>query len=226
VRSCANQDELRELTIRRDITNRISHYNEKIIDIDVLNKTIEYFECVKKNKIDKISGKWGLVGACLFYAFISESQEQDHNTICKMVRIEEKSLKKGKDHLRSLNEAGKISIPTSNRPIENCLNKYFPILEIPDSYKKFIIDIINRANIKYLNIKKENQIETKCIGAIYLLSTCVSSLNHITKVDVVNKCKISKSTFLSYYMLLVKNHKVIEKSFRRNGVPMPAEWRD
>jgi len=42
---------------------------------------------------------------------------------------------------------------------------------------------------------------------------------------IVKECKISKSTFIRYYNLLLKNNIYIRPIFKRHKIPMPNEWK-
>ena len=65
--------------------------------------------------------------------------------------------------------------------MKDYLDQFFPVLGIPDKYKQFVIDIINRADKKYLHINNESRTKTKCIGVIDLLTCRIPELRHIKK---------------------------------------------
>jgi transcription initiation factor TFIIIB Brf1 subunit/transcription initiation factor TFIIB len=224
--SCANYSSHRRYNSRRETEMRIYQYDGREVSQTVIDAALEIYEQIKDSfHVFRGNGKWGIIAACLYYAFIKEGQARTPKEVASILGTDEKFLSQGDRKLLKYNDMGIISIPTSVHPIAEYLHHYMTALEIDLKYKVFILDIINRAQEKYLHIKNDCRTTTKCVGAIYLLCQRVPELRHINKQQIADVCKISKSTFLRYYELIMRHHELLEKSFRRNGIPMPVAWR-
>jgi len=110
--------------------------------------------------------------------------------------------------------------------MDDYIRRYFMLLNIPNKYQSFIIDIIERADKKYLHINNESRGSTKCIGAIYMLCSRIPELYYITRDIISRECKISKTSFIKYYAMLYANGMLLKKIFRKHKIPMPIEWKD
>jgi transcription initiation factor TFIIIB Brf1 subunit/transcription initiation factor TFIIB len=229
-KTCANYPSYRNNSNRKEIINKIYRYEGGRIPLNVCNMTADLFDQIKqRGYVFRGNGKWGVIGACLFYSCIICGLSRTPREIANIIDIEDKFLSQGDRILQGLNELKIISIPVENNPISDYLNQYLPALGIPIKYKQFIIDLISRADVKRIYIGKGNQsrITTKCVGAIYLLCMRMPNLNHIKKDDISRECvKISKSTFIRQYNLLMEHGAELKKVFRKHKIPMPVEWRD
>ena len=235
MKTCSDYSKFRQNNNRKDLYNYNYRNEGKKIPKNAIKLAIEIFSTIKNysythagkvhNYVYRGNGKKGVLGACLFYACVINHITKTPRDIAAIMEIEERFLSKGDREVQKLNEKGVISIPTIIRPLNDYIDQYFPALNIPDKYKKFVFDIIDRVEKKNIHIVNDSRPTTKCIGAIYLLVNRVSSLNHITKDKIVTECKISKSTFNRYYTLLLLNYKKIKPVFVKHRIPQPISWR-
>ena len=227
LKTCANYSSFRRNNNRKDMYNYNYQYEGKKIPKNAIKLAIELFSKIKeKNYVFRGNGKKGVLGACLFYACVMNHITKTPREIASVMEIEERFLSHGDRVLQELNEKCVISIPTILRPLNDYLDQFFPALNIPDSYKPFVVDIIERAEKKNIHIMNDSRTTTKCIGAIYLLINRIKSLQHITKDIIVKECNISKSTFIRYYNLLLLHYKILKPIFKKYRVPMPVGWRE
>ena len=226
LKTCANYSSFRRNNNRKDLYNYNYQYEGKKIPKNVIKLAIDIFSKIKDhNYVYRGNGKKGVLGACLFYACVMNNITKTPREIASIMEIEERFLSQGDRTIQELNEDGIINIPTILRPLKDYLDQYFPALEIPDKYKQFVFDIIERAEKKNIHIVNDSRPTTKCIGAIFLLVNRVKSLNHITKDKIISECRISKSTFIRYYNLLISNYKKIKPVFVKHRIPQPVAWR-
>lgn len=227
LKTCANYSSYRNNNNKKEIINKIYQYSGNKIPINICNLTAELFDQIKqKGYVYRGNGKWGVIGACLFYACIMHNLTRTPREIANIIGIEDRFLSQGDKILQELNELGIISIPTTFKPLGDYIDQFFSALNISMKYKQFIIDLISTAERKYLHIGNESRMTTKCIGCIYLLTRRIPALKKIKKCKISKECiKISKSTFIRYYNLLMDNPKVIKKVFKKHHIPMPVEWK-
>ena len=227
LKTCANYSSFRRNNNRKDMYNYNYQYEGKKIPKNAIKLAIELFSKIKeKNYVFRGNGKKGVLGACLFYACVMNNITKTPREIASVMEIEDRFLSHGDRVVQELNEKGVISIPTTLRPLNDYLDQFFPALNIPDKYKTFVIDVIERAEKKNIHIMNDSRTTTKCIGAIFLITNRVKELRHITKDIIVKECNISKSTFIRYYNLLLENYKMLKPIFKKHRIPMPTEWRN
>lgn len=227
LKTCSDYKSYSKSNNKKDLRNCIFQYEGKKIPKDAQDLAIDLFTKIKEaGYVYRGNGKKGVLGACLFYACVMKGITKTPREIAAIMNIEERFLSSGDRELQELNEKGIISIPTHFDPLPDYIAQYFPALKIPEKYSKFIIDLIDRAERRNIHIRNDSRTTTKCVGAIYLLTTRVKELSHITKDDIVTECsKISKSTFIRYYNLLMSNAKKIKHVFKKHRIPMPVEWK-
>lgn len=227
LKTCSNYKSFSKNTNKKDLHNFVFQYEGKKIPKNAIESAIEIFTKIKDaGYVFRGNGKKGVLGACLFYACVMKGITKTPREIASIMKIEERFLSSGDRVLQKLNEKKIIEIPTNFDPLRHYIHQYFPALGIPGQYEDFIVDIIQRAEKKNIHIRNDSRMTTKCVGAIYLLTTRVPSLKHITKEDIVKECsKISKSTFIRYFNLLCENQKKIRHVFKRHGIKMPLEWK-
>jgi Zn finger protein HypA/HybF involved in hydrogenase expression len=228
LKTCADYTKFRDNSNRKAIVNMIYQYPGNKPPMNVVNSCADIFDQIKnKGYVYRGDGKLGVIAACLYYASIMNNLTRTPKEIAQIIGIDEKFLSNGDRILQELNELGVITIPTNYKPLDDYLDMYFPILEIPEKYKAFIKALIARAEKKHLHINNESRLTTKIIGCIYLLTRRVKELNHIKKETISLECgNISKSTFIRYYTLIVDNYKIMKKPFRKFRIPMESSWRD
>jgi transcription initiation factor TFIIIB Brf1 subunit/transcription initiation factor TFIIB len=225
LKTCANYTSFRKNNNRKYLYNYNYQYEGKKIPKNAIKLAIELFSIIKEhNYVFRGNGKKGVLGACLFYACVMNNITKTPREISSVMEIEERFLSQGDRKVQELNEKGIISIPTILRPLKDYLDQYFPALKIPNKYKSFIIDLIGRAEQKNMHIENDSRTTTKVIGAIYLLTNRIKSLN-ITKESIVKECDISRSTFIRYNNLLLSNYKKIKPVFKKHKIPMPKSWK-
>jgi transcription initiation factor TFIIIB Brf1 subunit/transcription initiation factor TFIIB len=226
LKTCANYSSFRRNNNRKDLYNYNYQHEGKKIPKNAIKLAIDLFSKIKENNyVYRGNGKKGVLGACLFYACVMNQITKTPREIASVMEIEDRFLSQGDRIVNELNEKGVIEIPTILRPLKDYLDQFFPALNIPLIYKPFVIDIIERAEKKNIHIKNDSRTTTKCIGAIYLLTTRIKKLNYITKDHIVKECSISKSTFIRYFNLLTINNVILKKVFKKHKIPMPNEWK-
>ncbi len=227
LKTCSDYTLYRNNNNKKEITNIIFQYEGSKPPNNAINLAAELFDSIARSgRVYRKNGKKGIMSACLYYACIMQGVARSPKDIVTIMDTEEKFLSQGDRILQEFNELGIISIPSCYEPLDDYLNRFFPTLGIDDKYKPFVVDLIHRVEKKHLHIRKECRTNTKCIGAIYMLTKRVKELRHIKKETISKECgDISKSTFIKYYNLLCSNYKLIKKSFKRHGIPMPIEWK-
>lgn len=226
MRTCSSYNAYSRNQISRQIHAKNFQHCGKKMPKDAINLAVEIVTQIRNaGNVFRGNGKWGVVGACLFYACVMKGITKTPREIADLLEVEEKFLSQGDRTLQDLNERGVIDIPTFLQPLPDYINQYFAALKIPNDYAPFIVDLIDRAEKKHIHITNESRLTTKCVGAILMLTVRVKSLNHITKDMICTECRISKSTFTRYYNLLRENHKKIRKVFKKHGIPMERGWK-
>ena len=227
LKTCADYSMYRNSNNKKDIINKVYQYEGSKPPLNIINGTADLFEIIKnKGYVFRGDGKLGVIAACMYYVSIEHNLTRTPKEISQIFGIDEKFLSQGDRTLQELNELGIISIQTNHKPLNDYLNMFFPTLGISEKYRKFVVDIITRAERKHLHIGHESRLTTKVIGVIYLLTQRVPELKHIKKNTISEECnKISKSTFIRYHNLICDNYVIMKKVFRKHRIPMPVEWR-
>jgi transcription initiation factor TFIIIB Brf1 subunit/transcription initiation factor TFIIB len=246
LRTCSEYSITSYQTIKKEILNRINMYNGNKPPMNVQLACIDmyyslkendksYLEAInkgqteqneKKRLVFRSNGKWGIIAACLYYTCIAEGLTRTPREISEIIGIDEKYQSIGDKRLQEFNELGIINIPIHNKLLENYIYRYFPLLSIPEKYKDFVCDIIKRADDKGLHICIDIRTSTKCVGVIYLLTTRVPELMHISKDTITKECRISKTSYMRYASIISNNFIVIKKIFKLYQIPMPIEWKN
>ena len=197
------------------------------ISASVISTAVDMFYRIKQSgySFRGETSKMGVMGACLYYACISHKETRSPKAIANFLHIDDKTLSKRQKFLRELHVSNVIKIQVSFDPIEDYIAQFFESLEIPNKYQAFVIDIIRTAERKYIHLQCDCKTSTKCVGAIYLLTTRIPSLRGIKKERISKECHISKMTFLKYHDLLVEHYKRIRNVFKRHRIPMDPSWR-
>jgi transcription initiation factor TFIIIB Brf1 subunit/transcription initiation factor TFIIB len=226
LKTCSDYSIYRNNNNKKEIFNRIYQFGENHPPTNVINATVELFDIIKKKDyLYRGSIKWGVISACLYYMSIEHNVAKTPKEIVKVMQITDKDFGVGEKILLELKELGIIDIKTDYSPINDYLNQFFPRLEIDSKYKKFIINIITRMQKKNCHVGNESRLSTKIIGCIYLLTVHVPELRHITKESISEECNnITKSTYMRYYDLIIKNHRLVKKCFKYNMIPQPKAW--
>ena len=142
--------------------------------------------------------------------------------IASLHGILERDLSKADSIVRSFHEEGVIDLFINKDSYESYIEKYMEILKMDIiKWKPFIIDIIKRAENKHVYMKTPKP-STKCLGAIYFIINSVPSLKReISKEDMINKCKISKTTLINHYQELFNHKKKFKKIFKQYKIKLP-----
>jgi transcription initiation factor TFIIIB Brf1 subunit/transcription initiation factor TFIIB len=226
MQSCSNYKEYSRLTTERSLLEENFQYKGNKIPRDVILLAVDILFSVKAaGYVFRGNGKKGIEAACVFYACVIKGVTKRPSDIAEIFGVGERFLSQGDRMLQDLKERGIIDIPTFLRPMNDYIKQYFLVLHIPDKYASFVTDLIDRADKKHIHIMNESRMTTKCVGAILLLTTRVRELRHITKDVIWKECRISKSTFTRYCILLEKNYDKLRLTFKAHGIPMPNEWR-
>jgi transcription initiation factor TFIIIB Brf1 subunit/transcription initiation factor TFIIB len=225
LRACSDYTVYRKGKNEKDMRNYIYQYKGSKIPTNVIKLANEMFNKIKiSGEVYRGKTKTAVMAGCLYYSCIMSRITRTPKEIATIFKIEDRFLSKGDRILHQLEEAKIITLPRNNNPLNDYADYYLPILKIPGKYRRFIIDLVNRAEYKNIHIINDSRPNTKCIGAIYML--VVRLRLEISKETIVKQCKISKSTFVRYYKLLMENGKILKKVFKQNCIPMPKEWRN
>ena len=245
LKSCSDYSATSYQMIKKEILHRINLYEGNKPPMNVQLNCIDLYYSIKENNksylniinqgvaeqnekkrlVFRSNGKWGIIAACLYYSCIEEGLARTPREISEIIGIDEKYQSAGDKKLQEFYELGIINIPINGKLLDDYIGRYFPLLGVPDKYKQFIVDLLNRADQKGLNICNDTRASTKCIGAIMILCARVPELRHISRDTIARECRLSKSTFVKYAYTLLNNWPVLKKVFKVHHIPMPAAWR-
>jgi len=233
IKTCSNSAVYARNNNKKEIHNYNYQFSGNKFPKDALEKAHEIICQIRKaGYVYRGKGRKGMWGACISVSCQANRTTKARKAICALLDIEERFLSQGDRKLAELEENGIITLPRSSETgasnkysLEDYIVQYFSALNIPMKYKLFIVDLIERAEKKRFHMKNDSRLTTKCVGAIYMLTMRVRSLNHITKDVIWKESNISKSTFTRYYRLLFDNHKKIKKVFKKHRIPMDVSWR-
>lgn len=222
----SNYDQYRKLTIIREI-NLWNNSGEFKIPKHIIREAIEMFCKIKKaDYVFRKDNKKGVLSACLYYSCYNNGIIKTPQEMSKYVGIQEKFHSYGDRVLQDLNDKGIISIPTKMDSITKYIDKYFELLDIDKIYKPFVTSIIKKVEESNIHLLHDSKNNTKCIGAIYLLTQRIPKLKQkISKEKIEKECKISKTTFIRYFKIINLYYKTIKVIFKRYSIPMPIEWK-
>lgn len=228
-KTCAVYNNYRKMTTLRHMNN----WNNRGIGVEgsifipkfIINQANEEYDKIKKHKyVYRNEGKDGVLSALIYYACYNAGITKTPAEIAKFSGIEEKFHSLGDRILHELHEKKIIQIPVKIYPIPDYVDRYINVLNIPKEYRQFILDIIDRAEKKKIHVIHDSKATTRVIGTIYLLTTRIKDLKHITKELIEEQCHISKATFLRYFATIHAYYKKFKKVFKRHRIPMPIEW--
>lgn len=227
LKTSANYEKYRKINMLKDMTswnnNSVKHHMPKNIMLEVNDD----FDKIKKHGyVFRKDGKKGVISALLYYKCYAHGISKTPGEIAQFSGIEEKFHSQGDRILHDLAERGIIQIPHKVNPIIDYIERYMELLDIDKCYKQFIIDLINRAEVKHIHVLHDSKANTKAVGAIYILVDRVPKLrDRITKDIIEKECGISKTTFLRYYNIIHTYYKKVKKVFKKHKMPMPSNWR-
>lgn len=209
----------------------LKHWNTQNSNLQLPKNVIEYatdlFANIKEYCVVRKDIKKGVQGACISIACDANDISRTPIEIAKIMNIPEKFLSIGYRIILDLNERGIITIHPKVNPTCNYIKRYFELLELPDKYKNFVLEMINHADEEHLHVQFDSKNNTRCIGTIYMLITRIPELrNKITKEHIEKECDISKTTFLKYYTMLCKYYKKFIHIFIKHKIPIKSEWKE
>lgn len=227
LKTCANYSLYSSTTTYKELCNWNSQSSGIKLPKNVLEDANNMFAAIKAHgHVFRKDVKKGVQGACIYYACHMNDISRTPTEIAEIVGIAEKFLSSGDRILQGLNEQKVICIPTSVNSVENYVTRYFELLSIDIKYKDFVLDIIEQAEKDKLHVLQDNRNNTKCVGAIYMLIDRVKELHHITRESIDAICRISKTTFVKYYMLLCKYYRRFVPIFVKHRIPLKSIWRE
>lgn len=232
-KTCASYKKYRKLNTLKDMNNWNIHSKKHHIPKNVIKEANDKFAIIKEaGYVFRKDGKKGVLSALLYYACYENGITKTPSEVASFSGIEEKFHSLGDRILCDLNERGIIDIPYKVRPIENYVDRYMELLNIPriyegKNYRGFVLDIIDRAEKNHIHILHDSKNNTKCVGAIYMLIDREPKLKERISKELIDKeCGISKTTFIRYYNVLCKFYRKFKKSFKRYGISMKPEWKE
>ena len=191
---------------------------------DVLMRAAELFTNVQDdNNIMRADFRFGVWGAFINFECIRAKITKKPKEIAAFVGVSEKYLSKGDREVRKWHEEGLVDVPIRSNPLPDFINQYFILLDIDAIYKKFVFDMVQRIKIKRVKVKSSSNPSTCVVAIIWIL---VEQLKlPISHGDISSTCKISKSTYISYYKLILANESKVRKVFKRHNIPIPSTWK-
>ena len=224
---CSNYKKYRTNNNLKDMKEWNTQSTKHRIPKNVIKEANEMFEQIKDHGfVFRKDVKKGVLSACLYYACYNNNISKTPAEIAHFSGIDEKFHSAGDRKLRDLNEKGIIHIPIKVDPISDYIDRYLTILKIDKKYKKFLIDLIAKAEEKKIHMIHDSKHTTKCVGAIYMLVDRVPKLKKTISVEQIEKeCDISKTTFIRYYTILGKYSNQLKNVFKKHKIPMKNTWR-
>ena len=210
--------------------NKISYESiENEIPKYIIHSVVEQFKEIRKIKTLRGNGQMAVLISLIYYKCKEEGLAYKPKELAIMYNISERDMSKADSNLRSLHNKGIIELELNNNNYKNFIERYLLLLNIDsdkynniENWKKIILEIIECAERKNIYIINTPKPSTKCVGAIFLFINSTPELkDYISKDDIVKKCKISKTTFIGHYQLLLENSKKFKKVFKKNGLEFP-----
>lgn len=199
--------------------------NDLHIPKNVIRAAADLFIVLRKNKFVKRSdSRKGLIGACIGKECERAKITKTDAQLAKMVGVSETNISTGRKELQNFHNEKIIDIPQNQDPIPDLINAHFEDFRINEKYKKFVLELLQRIQKKKIDEIETAYATTKCIGAIYTLSSLVDL--GITHEQIAAKCgNISRGTYINIYNAIIKNEKKLRKVFVRNSIPTPSSWK-
>jgi len=228
LKTCANYSQFRKINTLKDMNNWNNNSKKHHIPKNVIQEANEMFAKIKEHGyVFRKDGKKGVLSSCIYYACYNNGISKTPSEIAHFSGIEEKFHSLGDRILHDLNEKGIIEIPVKVQPINDYVDRYLEILNIPKKYKNFIIALIDRAEKKNIHMLHDSKNNTKSCAAIYVLIERIPALRKSISKDLIEKeCNISRTTFIRYYNLICTYYKKFKKVFKRHQIPMPRSWKN
>lgn len=230
-KTCASYTKFRKYNILREMKTLMLHSKDHSIPKHILKEANDLFAKVKDaNVVLRANGHKGVISACIYYACYNNDISKTPTELSKLMGIEEKFHSKGIRVLQDLNENGLIELPRSVSTISDFVERNLEALYIPHEengirYRDFVMAIILKAERKKLHVINDCKNTTKAAGAIYLLTRRIPKYNSIAKETMDKEWKISKTTYIRYYKMIIRYYKFFKKIFKQYGIPMPIEWK-
>jgi len=231
-KSCADYKKYRKNHTFKDMKNLNIQSDKLHIPNFVSKDAIEMFGKVKEaNVVLRTNGHKGILSACVYYACYNNGISKTPTELAKHFGIEEKFHSKGIRVLKDLNEKGLLKLPENVSTIRDYVERNLTLINIPYvsnqgiNYRDFVIEIILKAEEKKLHIINDCKNTTKAAGTIYLLTRRISEYNSISKELLDKEWEISKTTYIRYYKMILRYHKLFKPIFKRHRIPMPKTWK-
>jgi transcription initiation factor TFIIIB Brf1 subunit/transcription initiation factor TFIIB len=180
----------------------------------------------KNNTVNRGEVRKGIEAACIYYACIMEKMDRKPKEIALLMNVEQSVVSNGLNILDSLHERGIITIPVITDRYSNFLDRYLECLSISPKYKPFLLELIHKADA--LKIGKESIPSSKCIGAIFILTSAKNLFNAsdnspINKKNIEDKCGLTKATFTRFSKAIIKNKHLLRVIFELHDIPFDVE---
>lgn len=193
---------------------------------DVLKNACEMFIVLKEyNYVRRGKSRRGVLGACIYVQCQIANITKTKSQISKLMQVEESKITFGLEELQQYAKLGVIEIPQNVDPTKDYINIYFEIFELPEEWKDFVIELIERMSIKKIEEVEKCYNTTKCIGTVYFLSKALK--RPLTHEQIALNCdNISRGTYLNVSQAIIRNPDKLKKVFKKHKFPMPVEWND
>ncbi len=227
--STCGQNNWNPKLIIQKLNNHSYETEENKIPEFIIQTIVEQFKKIREIETSRGNGQMAKLACLIYYECKRSKIAYKPKEIAAICKISERDMSKADSKLRALHENGIIKLELNNNNYESYIERYLSLLNINsenydniENLKNIILDIILHAEKKHIYIIKTPKPSTKCIGAIYLLINSIPEIKElITKEFIVKQCKISKTTFIGHYQLLLDNKKHFKKIFKRYGLEFP-----
>ena len=181
------------------------------------NASIYYANSTEKKGVFRGNGRKGVLGACLYFVFTRNRITKTNKFLAEFLDIEESYISKGRSILKDMGRKKIITLPDYHETKGDYIYQNCEGLRIDKKYINCISEIIDAS--RSTKMKGENNANTKsrCAGVIYLLKL---QLNFpFNEVDIHQVCEVTIATFKKFKKHLIVNRKIINKIFKKYGIP-------
>lgn len=181
------------------------------------NAVIYYAEGSKKKCVFRGNGRKGVLGACLYFVFTRNRITKTNKFLADFLDIEESYISKGRSILKDISRKNIITLPEYHETKKDYIYQHCEGLRIDKKYIICISEIIDAS--RSTKMRGENNATTisRCAGAIYLLKLQLDF--PFNEVDIHQVCDVTIATFKKFKKHLIVNRKIINKIFKKYGIP-------
>lgn len=207
------------------LLTQFNFINEEFkLPMDVIRASCEMFITLRSHEyIVRGKTRRGVLGACIYVQCQKAKVTKTKAQIATMLKIEEAKITFGLKELQQYGKIGVVDIPENVDPTNDYIDRFFEIFDIPQEYKQFILDLIDRMNKKRIEECMQCFNTTKCIGVIFFLNKLLDL--GITHEQIAANCSnITRDTYLNISNAIQNNEIKLKKVFIKHKVKLPPNW--